>query len=120
MNTNLDCNSSTATYECYRPNEISELVRGNDQSILERFLPLVRAKNIALDLGAVTRIDAAGLATLIRLYCAAREAGRSFIVANASSHVAEILRLVGLDRVLAFDDEGETPFLGERLVVTAA
>ena len=120
MNTNLNCNSPTVAYESYTPEKITELVRDNDRSILERFLPLVRAKNVALDLGAVTRIDAAGLATLIRLYCAAREAGRSFIVANPSSHVAEILRLVGLDRVLAFGDEGETPFLGERLVVTAA
>lgn len=120
MNTNLNCNSSTAAYESYRPEEITELVRGNDQLILERFLPLVREQSVALDLAAVTRIDAAGLATLIRLYCAAREAGRGFMVANPSSHVAEILRLVGLDRVLESGEPAETAFLCERLAVTAA
>jgi len=120
MNSNLNCNSPTAEYESYKPEEITELVRDNDRSILERFLPLVREKNVALDLGAVTRIDAAGLATLIRLYCAAREAGRCFIVANPSSHVAEILRLVGLDRVLESGEPADAPFLDARLAVTAA
>jgi len=110
MNTNLNCNSSVAEYECYGPGEITELVRGNDQVILERFLPLVRDERLALDLGGITRIDAAGLAALIRLYCAAHESGQSFVIANPSPHVAEILHLVGLDRILQSEADREPLF----------
>ncbi len=120
MNSVLKGNPNTATCERYAPGEITELVRGSDQLILDRFLPLVRRQNVALDLGSVTRIDAAGLAMLIRLYCAAREAGQSFTIANPSTHVAEILHLVGLDRVLEPHDAGDLPFFAERLQESAA
>jgi anti-anti-sigma factor len=77
-----------------------ELVRGNEQILLAELSPLVRRQNMTLDLCAVERIDAAGIAALIALYAAAREAGYRFTVANPSPHVAEILALVGLERIL--------------------
>lgn len=77
----------------------TELVRGQDQRLLEQLLPLVRRQSISLDLRPVSRIDAAGLAALITLYCAAREAGHVFSICNPSGHVAEILALVGLDKL---------------------
>ena len=55
--------------------ECTELVRGNERLLLERMLPLVERRCVSLDLHAVKRIDAAGLAALITLYCAARDAG---------------------------------------------
>jgi anti-anti-sigma factor len=80
--------------------EITELVRGNENVLLERFMPIVRRQCVALNLESVTRIDAAGLAALITVYCTARESGHDFTILNPSSHVAEILAVVGLDKIL--------------------
>jgi len=80
--------------------ETTEIVRGQEKGFLERVEPMVLCHSVELDLGPVERIDAAGVAALIRLYCIASHAGRQFTVANPRAHVAEILRLVGLDRVL--------------------
>jgi len=79
---------------------LTELVRGNEQILLAQLSPIARRQNITLDLCVVERIDAAGIAALIALYAAAREAGYRFTVANPSPHVAEILALVGLERIL--------------------
>lgn len=79
---------------------LTELVRGNEQCLLARLSPLVRRESVMLDLGRIERIDAAGIAALISLYGSARESGHSFSVVNPSPHVAEILALVGLDRIL--------------------
>jgi anti-anti-sigma regulatory factor len=78
----------------------AELVRGQEQSFLARMNPLVRNQSVCLDLGPTQRIDAAGVAALIQLYCAARDAGHGFAVSNPRPQVAEILALVGLDGIL--------------------
>jgi anti-anti-sigma factor len=80
--------------------DLSELVRGQEQSLLERMAPVVRRQTVTLDLGRVERIDAAGIAALISLYGCARDAGHHFTVTNATPRVAGILALVGLDRIL--------------------
>lgn len=80
--------------------ELTELVRGNEQFLLERLTPIVRRQSVTLDLSLVQRIDAAGIAALISLHANAYEAGHCFNVVNPTAHVAEILRLVGLDRIL--------------------
>jgi len=80
--------------------DLSELVRGHDRDLLDRLAPLVRRQSIALDLTHVERIDAAGIAALISLYGSARDSGHCFTVINVSARVAEILALVGLDRIL--------------------
>jgi len=85
---------------------LTELVRDNEQLLLERMMPLVEHQSISLDLHAVTRIDAAGLSVLIKLYCAARKAGHTFRVLHPAPHVAQILALVGLDGFLQSQDEG--------------
>jgi len=82
------------------PAKMNELVKTNAQFLLDCMLPLVREQNVTLDLRGVTRIDAAGLAALIRLYCAARETGHRFGVRNPTAHVAEFLALVRLDGLL--------------------
>jgi len=80
--------------------EITELVRGADQRLLDRVTPMVRKHSVVLDLRKVERIDAAGLAALIRLYCAARDAGHTFGVSHPMPRVAEFLALVRLDGLL--------------------
>ncbi len=97
MNTRITrMNDATVEVTC----ELDELVRGTDEALTERITPLVRQQSVLLDLGTVTRIDAAGIAALISLYGAARDAGHCFMVSNATPHVAEMLQLVGLDRFL--------------------
>ncbi len=79
---------------------ITELVRGHDRDLLDRLAPLVCRQSLILDLHSVERIDAAGIAALISLYRYACEANHRFAISNASPRVAEILTLVGLDRIL--------------------
>ena len=78
----------------------TELVRGHDQWLLQRIMPLVHHQSLVLDLSPIERIDAAGIAALISLHANAYEAGHSFTVVNPTPHVAEILSLVGLERIL--------------------
>ncbi|MGD0095339.1 MAG: STAS domain-containing protein [Terracidiphilus sp.] len=80
--------------------ELTELVRGNEQAMLSRLAPQVRRQSMVLDLSSVQRIDAAGIAALISLHANAYEAGHCFTVVNPTPHVAEILSLVGLERIL--------------------
>ncbi len=100
--------------------EFTELVRGQDEKLVEQLMPLVRRQSISLDLGSVTRIDAAGLAALIRLFREAREAGYAFSVDNLSPHVREILALVGLDRVLQPGNTDEAQCVSPQFEESAA
>ncbi|MGD0739697.1 MAG: STAS domain-containing protein [Terracidiphilus sp.] len=101
-------------------NEITELVRGTEQQFLERLQPLARRQNLTLDLENIERIDAAGLAALITLYCDACQAGYRFTIANPSPHVLEILSIVGLERILTTQPEAEASFDCAQLQETAA
>ncbi|MGA2852302.1 MAG: STAS domain-containing protein [Terracidiphilus sp.] len=78
----------------------TELVRGHDQWLLQRIMPLVRQQSLVLDLSPIERIDAAGIAALVTVYATACQEGHNFTVCNPSRHVARILALVGLDRIL--------------------
>ena len=99
---------------------VSELVRGREQELIEQLRPLVRRQSLRLDVSSMERIDAAGLAALVSLYCDARKAGHQFTVVNPSRHVARILALVGLDRVLVAKDPAPVQSLGTRLDLAAA
>lgn len=63
-------------------------------------MPVVERQSVLLDLESVERIDAAGVAALLALYCDARRAGHSFTVRHPRRHVREVLSLVGLERIL--------------------
>jgi len=99
---------------------MTELVRGNDRSLLERLSPVVLRQSITLDLASVERIDAAGIAALVTLYASARQAGYSFAVSNVSPRVLKILALVGLDRVLQSHNAVQTSHSGALLQRSAA
>ncbi len=98
----------------------TQLVRGQDLWLLERLMPLIRRQCVTLDLGSVERIDAAGIAALISLYSCARESGHRFAVSHASPRVAEILSLVGLDRILLSQSAVQASPSSQRLECTAA
>jgi anti-anti-sigma regulatory factor len=87
--------------------DTTELVRGQEQTILDQLKPLVCEESVMVDLRKVTRIDAAGLAALITLYCDACKAGYRFCVTNPTHHVAELLKLVRLDRLLVAKHQDE-------------
>ena len=110
----------TVAFPADEREEFTELVRGNEQRLLEQFTPVVRRQCVTLDLQFVQRIDAAGISALISLYRSAHEAGHRFAVSNAAPHVAEILALVGLDGVLLSRNTAETPQTGRDLALTAA
>jgi len=97
----MDCTLSNAEDTLLvAPGDLHELVRGQEQCIVERLTPVVRRQSVTLDCRHVERIDAAGIAALISLYGTAHAAGNDFAVVNASARVADILKLVGLDRIL--------------------
>jgi anti-anti-sigma factor len=101
-------------------NEIAsqtELIRDRDNSLLERMIPLVCRESVSLDLSPVRRIDAAGIAALVKLYRAARETGHNFTLFNVAPRVAQILALVGLDGILL--EQGK-PQRGSRFRPSAA
>lgn len=109
-----------ATVAAIAADGLTELVRGNERLLLERIMPLVGMQNVSLDLGSVRRIDAAGLAALITLYCTAREAGYGFHVSNPAPRVEEILVLVGLDRILLSRNADQILYPGVKMEQTAA
>jgi anti-anti-sigma factor len=100
--------------------ELTELVRGNEQELLARLTPLVRSRSVILDLGQVQRIDAAGVAALISLHASAYEAGHCFTVVNTTPRVAEILSLVGLERILVSRNTVESSYPDSCLERSAA
>jgi anti-anti-sigma factor len=101
MNTEMTKTNGTMVMA---PCGLTELVRGSDRDLVDRLAPVVRQRSVALDLKRVDRIDAAGVAALISLYGHARDAGHGFAVANPTTHVREILEIVGLDRILLSPD----------------
>jgi anti-anti-sigma factor len=103
---------ATLTIKALEPAELSELVRGQDQVLLQHVGPLVRERSVTLDLASVERIDAAGITALVALYRSARESGHCFSVTNVSARVAQILTVVGLDRFLISHDVIQSPHSG--------
>lgn len=82
------------------PGNLHELVRGQEEQLLKELEPIVCRYSVILDMRQIERIDAAGISSLISLYGAALAAGHQFAIVNAAPRVAEILELVGLDRIL--------------------
>lgn len=120
MNIIQSGNSMVVAIEADEPGTMTELVRGKEEALLERLKPLVSTQPVTLDMRAVERIDAAGIAALISLYCVAFRAGYRFTVANATGHVEEILLLVGLERILGSEDPNAAAVSGCELTLSAA
>ena len=91
------------------PANLHELVRGQEQRLLKELEPVVRQHSVTLDMRQIERIDAAGISSLISLYGAAHAAGHDFAIVNAGPRVAEILAIVGLDRILTSPEENPCP-----------
>ena len=100
--------------------DVSELVRGQEQKFLEWLRPMVQSQSVRLDLSSVERIDAAGIAALITLYCDARQANREFTILRAKQRVREILALVGVEQLLASQNAKGKSHSGTSVELTAA
>lgn len=120
MNIIQNRDAGVVAIEADEPGAMTELVRGTEEALLERLRPLVQSQAVTLDMRAVERIDAAGIAALISLYCAASRAGHRFTVANATGHVEEILLLVGLERILGSGDPNAAALPGCEFQLSAA
>ena len=103
-----------------QPCELTELVRGSERWLIDEMTPVVRRQDVSLDMSAVERIDAAGIAALISLYRLARESGHGFSVSNVAPHVRELLALVGLEAILVSRDTTRASHSGRRLARNAA
>ena len=99
---------------------LKKLVRGNEKQLVDRLMPLVCSRSLVLDLNAVELIDAAGVSALIDLYRGACEAGQRFTVVNPRPHVAQVLALLGLEKVLMSQHAESMPHFGLRAVASAA
>jgi anti-anti-sigma factor len=99
---------------------LTELILGREEDLLAWLSPLVRRESVTLDLGSVKRIDAAGIAALLSLYSSARKARHSFSVSNLSPRVAEVLSLVGVERILLFHRAGRKPHSSQRFEHSAS
>jgi anti-anti-sigma factor len=100
MNGTICSEEMTTNMGAAKSSQLTELVRGNEQCFIDEIKPLVRHQSVSLDLTSVERIDAAGIAALIALYRIASASGHRFSVSKVSARVAEMLKLVGLDRIL--------------------
>ena len=94
------------------PAEMTELVRGDEQCLVQRVAPLLRERDVVLDLNRIERIDAAGIAALISLYSMAQNHGHAFSIKCVSPRVTEMLSLVRLDDVLISHNVVYTPQCG--------
>jgi anti-anti-sigma factor len=103
-----------------QPADVIELISGREQELLHWLSPLVRRQSVTLDLVSVQRIDAAGISALVSLYSIAQQAGHRFSVANLSPRVAEVLKLVGLERILLCRGAAWKNHSSLRLAQTAA
>jgi anti-anti-sigma factor len=102
------------------PAGAEELVRGQVAGLIERLGPLVMEQNVTLDMGAVERIDAAGIAALVVLYQNAQAAGHRFRVSNVPARVEQILAVVGLERYLSAHTPVQASHSGSRAQRPAA
>jgi anti-anti-sigma factor len=105
---------------CGQPAKGIELVSGREKELLAWLSPVVRRQSVTLDMHSILRIDAAGVAALVSLYASAQQAGHRFSVANLSPRVAEVLKLVGLERILLVHRRVWKSDSGLRLEQTAA
>jgi anti-anti-sigma regulatory factor len=112
-------NCATAIIVSDHASEPVELVRGKEETLLEQLNPLVLSQSITLDMRHVQRIDAAGIAALISLYCVATQSGHRFNLSRAMPRVEEVLLLFGLEPILVSASEPDAQPCPE-LELTAA
>jgi anti-anti-sigma factor len=120
MTSVLNCEEMKTMGEPMTACELTELVKGNECGFVDEMTPVVERRSVWLDLERVERIDAAGVSALISLYRTAREAGNCFRIANLTPRVAEVLALVGVDRILVSHNARPFNTDGPRLAQNAA
>jgi anti-anti-sigma factor len=119
MTTNINRNDAQIFPVTSTP-KLHELVLGYERDLVARVAPLVRGQSVALDLAPISRVDAAGVAALVELYSIACESGHDFCILNATPHVAEVLRLCGLDRILMSHNAVHNSYSDHQVELSAA
>ncbi len=116
----MNCEEMKKNGEAVMACHLNELVRGSEAGLMDEMTPMVQCGSVRLDLHRVERIDAAGVAALIALYRTASEAGNSFKISNLRPHVAEVLALVGVDRILLSHNARQAVQVSAQLAQSAA
>lgn len=99
---------------------LTELVLGHERDLVARVAPLARRRSMALDLAGIERVDAAGIAALIELYAIGIQAGHAFRVFNPEPHVARVIAVCGLDRILVSENATQGTSSGRCIELSAA
>ena len=102
---NTVIHDQTAILACEGP-----IVRGEEINVLYGKVILQRCSIVILDLGGVTRMDAAGLGILVACYQALLVNQRRFVLQNPSAHVADLLQRTKLHllfEIVNSDEENE-------------
>jgi anti-sigma B factor antagonist len=63
------------------------------------------AANLVINLGGVTFLDSSGVGSLVRTFSMLKEKGGEFRVFGATKQVAQLLRMVRLDKVLGLAED---------------
>jgi anti-sigma B factor antagonist len=69
---------------------------------------LDEGQGVALDLSELSMCDSTGLGALVRLYRQAEAAGLAFRLCDPRPHVADLLAMTGIDKVIPVDRDGAT------------
>ena len=64
---------------------------------------LSRGRPVAVDLSHVDFCDSTGLGMMVRLHRRAAAAGASFAVRHPQTHVADVLAMTGIDKILTVE-----------------
>lgn len=68
--------------------------------------PADRRRAVVLDVAGVTFCDASGLEVMLTAHRAHQAEGGSLVISGCSSRLLRLLRITGLDRVLAIEHPG--------------
>lgn len=58
---------------------------------------------VVVDLSGLSVCDSTGLGAMVRLYRRARSAGQPFVLRNPRQHVAEVLAMTGIDKIIPIE-----------------
>ena len=69
-------------------------------------------KKIIFDLSGITHIDSTGIGTIVKLAAQVKAAGGELRVAAASPHIAQLLKMTNVDRILSLHPTTATAATG--------
>ncbi|WP_151632820.1 STAS domain-containing protein [Noviherbaspirillum aerium] len=83
------------------------LTVNNAQTVLEAGLRAIAEGQTQIDLGGLTVVDSAAVATLLAWQRAAQRAGKSIVFRNLSAGLQSLIELYGVSELLSIARSGE-------------